>query len=164
MASNNDEAYMRRAIELAEQGRQIPGAGPIGCVIVHNRQIIGEGFNKADILHDPSAHAEIVAMRQAGQTTGRSRFQHATLYSTLQPCGMCSMACIWGGISRIVYGADHNQVHSMYFEGRHLRTMDFIRDAFKDDLTLTRGVLGDDCARLYYGPDDNPPEEERTNT
>jgi tRNA(adenine34) deaminase len=103
-------------------------------------------------------------MRQAGQTTKQPRFENATLYSTLQPCGMCSMACIWAGISRIVYGAQEHQVHSMYFEGRHLRTMDFVRDAFKDDLTVVGGVLGDECAQLYYGPEDNPPPAERTNT
>ena len=126
--------------------------------------IIGEGYNAEKMNYDPSAHGEIMALRHAGQLTRQSRFEIATLYSTLQPCGMCSMACILGGISRIVYGAEHFQAHSMYFEGRHLRTMDFVRDTFKDDLTIGGGVLGDDCAKLYDGPEDHPPEEERTNT
>jgi tRNA(adenine34) deaminase len=164
MTASNDERYMKRAIELAIQGQQAPGGGPIGCVIVRDGEIIGESYNKEKITCDPSGHAEIMAMREAGKTTRQSRFRDATLYSTLQPCGMCSMACIWAGISRIVYGAERHQVHSMYFEGRHLQTMDFIRDAFKDDLTVTGGVLGDECAGLYYGPDDDPPDEERTNT
>lgn len=164
MTVSQDEDYMRRAIELAKKGERTPGCGAIGCVIVRGGVIIGEGYNMEKMNCDPSAHGEIMALRQAGQFTGQSRFENATLYSTLQPCGMCSMACIWGGISRIVYGAEHHQVHSMYFEGRHLRTMDFVRDAFKDDLTVVGGVLGEDCAKLYYGPDDHPPEEERTNT
>ncbi len=164
MTANSDQDYMIRAIELAKQGGQTPGGGPIGCVIVYDGQIIGEAYNREKITCDPSAHAEIMAMRQAGQTTGQSRFQKATLYSTLQPCGMCSMACIWAGISRIVYGAERHQVHSMYFEGRHLQIVDFIRDAFKNDLTVTGGLLGDDCAKLYYRPEDNPPAQERTNT
>jgi len=91
------------------------------------------------------------------------RFEGATLYSTRQPCGMCSMACIWAGISRIVYGAGRAQVHEMYFENRHLGLMDYVSDAFKDDLTVTGVVLAEDRARLYYGPDDDPPAEERAN-
>jgi len=94
---------------------------------------------------------------------GTSRFEGATLYSTRQPCGMCSMACIWAGISRIVYGAGRAQVHEMYFENRHLGLMDYVSDAFKDDLTVTVVVLAEDRARLYYGPDDDPPAEERAN-
>jgi tRNA(adenine34) deaminase len=131
MIASNDENYMRRAIKLAKKGERTPGCGAIGCVIVRHGIIIGEGYNKEKMTCDPSAHGEIMAMRQAGQTIGKSRVENATLYSTLQPCGMCSMACIWGGISRIAYSAEHHQVHSMYFEGRHLRTMDFVHDAFK---------------------------------
>ncbi len=63
---------------------------------------------------------------------GTSRFEGATLNSTRQPCGMCSMAFIWDGISRIVYGAGRAQVHEMYFEDRHLGLMDYVSDAFKD--------------------------------
>ncbi len=85
------------------------------------------------------------------------------MYSTLQPCGMCTMAAIWAGISRIVYGAERDQVHEMYFENRHLDIMDFVRDAFKDDLTLTGGVMGDECAALYYKPDDHTPQQEQAN-
>jgi tRNA(adenine34) deaminase len=102
-------------------------------------------------------------MRRAGEKLHRPRFEGATLYSTLQPCGMCSMASIWAGISRIVYGAERDQVHEMYFEDRHFETTDFIRDAFKDDLTVTGGLLAAECAELYYGPNDNPPEEEQAN-
>ncbi len=85
------------------------------------------------------------------------------MYSTLQPCGMCTMAAIWAGVSRIVYGAERDQVHEMYFENRNLDIMDFVRDAFKDDLTLTGGVLGDRCAEFYYGPEDHPPQKEQAN-
>ena len=74
------------------------------------------------------------------------------------------MASIWAGVERIVFGAGRDDVHRMYFEDRHLDTMDFIRDAFKDDLSLTGGVLSDRCARLYYRPDDFVPPEEQANT
>ncbi len=110
-----------------------------------------------------AAHAEIVAIRQASRNLNRSRFEGATMYSTLQPCGMCTMAAIWAGVSRIVYGAERGQVNEMYFENRNLDIMDFVRDAFKDDLTLTGGLLGDRCAEMYYGPQDNPPQKEQAN-
>ncbi len=77
---------------------------------------------------------------------------------------MWTMASIWAGVSRIVYGAGRDDVHKMYFEDRHLSTMDFVADAFKDDLTLTGGVLSDECATLYYRPWDDVPEEDQGNT
>ena len=158
-----DEDFMRRAIALAAEGEKSPDCGPIGCVIVRDGKVIGEGHNEVDARFDPTAHAEVVAMRRAGQTLRQSRFEGATLYSTLQPCGMCSMASIWAGISRIVYGAERAQVHRMYFEDRNFDTMDFIRDAYKDDLQLTGGVLAEECANLYYKPNDDPPPEEQAN-
>ena len=151
------------AIELARVAAVIPGAAPIGCVIVRDGEIIGEGYNEVELRHDPTAHAEIVAMRRVGAGLGSASFDGATLYSTLQPCGMCSMACIWSKIGRIVYGAGREDVHRMYFEGRHLDTIDFIADAFRDDLSLIGGVLREECAALYYGPGDDPPPEEQAN-
>ncbi len=73
------------------------------------------------------------------------------------------MASIWSNISRIVYGAERYQVHAMYFEDRHLDTVDFIRDAFMKDLKIEGGLLGNECAELYYGPNDKPPIAEQTN-
>ena len=151
---------MRRAMEL---GRQNPGS-PIGCVIVLDGRIVAEAHNQVDPAHDPTAHAEIVAIRRACATVGDQQLKGATLYSTLQPCGMCSMATIWAGISRVVYGAERHQVHEMYFEDRHLSTMDYIRDAYRGDLSIQGGVLGDECAEMYYGPDDTPSADEQANT
>jgi tRNA(adenine34) deaminase len=154
---------MRRAIALAERGERKPGFGPIGCVIVLDGRIVGEASNEADALHDPTAHAEIVAIRRAAASLATTQLRGATLYSTLQPCGMCSMACIWARIGRIVFGSGRNQVHKMYFEGRHLNTIDFINDAFRDDLRVTEGVLSEQCARLYFKPDECVPLDEQTN-
>lgn len=154
---------MRRAIELARKGELKPGANPIGCLIVRGGEIIGEGHNEEQLRCDPTAHAEIVAIRRACEGVGSKELRGATLYSTLQPCGMCTMASIWAKIGRIVYGAERHQVHHMYFEGRHLDTMDFIRDAFRRDLLIEGGVLGDECAVLYAGPDDIIPESEQAN-
>ena len=152
MADITDETFMRRAIALGREGLEKPGGSPIGCVIVLDGRIIGEGHNETEGRHDPSAHGEIVAMRRAGETVQHWELRGATLYTTLQPCGMCTMASIWAKIGRIVYGAGREDVHEMYFEDRHLSTEDFIRDAYREDLRMEGGVLAAECAELYYKP------------
>jgi tRNA(adenine34) deaminase len=163
MTDKTDEDFMRRAIELARRGEATPGASPIGCVIVRNGVIIAEGHNETELRCDPTGHAEIVTIRRAGQAVRGIELRGATLYSTLQPCGMCSMACIWAKIGRIVYGAGRADVHRLYFEDRHLDTADFIHDAFRNDLTLEGGVLAAECAALYYQPDEDVPIAEQAN-
>ena len=155
----NDEDYMRRAMALAKDNAQ----SPIGCVIVLDGKIVAEGHNEVEQGCDPTAHAEMVTIRRACAAVGEPQIKGATLYCTLQPCGMCSMAIVWAGVSRVIYGAERHQVHRMYFEDRHLDTMDFIRDAYRNDLQMTGGVMAETCAALYYGPDDDPPPEVQAN-
>jgi tRNA(adenine34) deaminase len=158
-----DNAWMQRAIALARQADPGRGQNPIGCVIVRDGKIIGEGCNEVDLCHDATAHAEIVSMRRAGAALQCDELRGATLYTTLQPCGMCTMASIWAKIGRIVYGAGRTDVHAQYFEDRHLDTVDFIRDAFRSDLTLQGGLLAQDCAALYVPPDAEIPEQDQFN-
>ena len=132
-------------------------------MIALDGEIAGEGYNEVDIRHDPSAHAEIVAIRRAGEKLAQSELRGATLYSTLQPCGMCTMASIWAKIGRIAYDAERHQAHPMYFEDRRLDTMDFVRHAFREDLSLEGGLLADECATLYVGPDEEVPRDELYN-
>lgn len=160
-AADDDVRFMRRAIELADRGDRRPGGAPIGCVLVAGGGIVAEGHNEVELRSDPTAHAEIVALRRLGEARGAFEFPGVTLYSTLQPCGMCTMASIWGKVARIVYGVGRGDVHAMYFEDRHLDIVDFIKDAFRDDVALTGGVLLEECARLYPGPDDDVPDEDQ---
>jgi tRNA(adenine34) deaminase len=155
---------MRLAIAQAWLGKRTPGAGEVGCVIVREGEVLSEGHNEAEMLHDPTAHAEIVTLRRLGQKLQTMDFSGCTVYCTLQPCSMCAVACVWGKISRIVYGATRNDVHSMYFDTKHINTADLVADAFKDDLEVVGGVLADECVTLYYRPDANPPEQEQINT
>jgi tRNA(adenine34) deaminase len=162
-ASSLDLALMGRALELAQTGDRKAGASPIGCVIVLDGRVVGEGHNEVGIQHDPTAHAEMVAIRRACAALGRDELRGATLYSTLQPCGMCTMASVWAHIGRIVYGAGRGDVHRMYFEAKHLDTMDFIIDAYRDDLAVVGGVDSSRCAELYFRPWDDPPREAQSN-
>ena len=161
---DSDIDFMRRAIVLAQEATGVVGASPIGCVVVLDGRIVGEAHNEVGMRHDPTAHAEMVAIRRACESLGRCDLRGATLYSTLQPCGMCSMASIWTSIRRIVYGASRAQVHRMYFEDRHLGVLDIIDDAFRRDMTVEGGVLAERCAAFCYKPGDKPPAAMQTNT
>ncbi|MFL6466301.1 MAG: nucleoside deaminase [Bryobacteraceae bacterium] len=158
-----DERFMRLAIEQAQKGDQTPGAGEVGCVIVRNGEVLAAGHNEAELKHDPTAHAEIVTLRKLGEKLQTTDFRGCTLYCTLQPCGMCSVACIWAKITRVVYGATRNDVHSMYFDTKHFNAADLIRDAFRGDVEMIGGILAEECAQFYYRPGDDPPREEQVN-
>lgn len=103
-----------------------------------------------------------MAIRRACEALRRDELRDASLYSTLQPCGMCTMASIWTRIGRVIYGAGRADVHGMYFEDRHLDTMDFLKDTYRD-IEVIEGVMRRECAALYWGPGDYPPMEEQGN-
>jgi tRNA(adenine34) deaminase len=125
--------------------------------------ILAAHRNKALEHHDAVAHAVIEAIRKGGASFEKGELRGATLYSTLQPCGMCTMASIWSKVGRIVYNAGREDVHKMYFEARHVNTRDFVSKACRDDLAIEGSVLRDECAALYHRPWDNVPFDEQDN-
>ena len=101
-----DEALMREALALAEHARDTHDEIPVGALVVDAAgEVIGRGWNRNIGDRDPSAHAEIVAMREAGRAVGNHRLLGATLYVTLEPCAMCAMAMIHARVARVVFGA-----------------------------------------------------------
>ena len=104
MTTETDTEYMQIALDLAHQAA-LNGEVPVGAIIVKNGVIIGRGSNAPIGLHDPTAHAEIIAMRQAAQHLGNYRLINCTLYVTLEPCAMCSGAMQHARIEKLVYGA-----------------------------------------------------------
>lgn len=100
-----DELWMRRALGLAAHARDADGEVPVGAVLVADDRVIGEGWNRNITLNDPSAHAEILALRAAGSSVGNYRFPGATLYATLEPCAMCAMALVHARVARVVFAA-----------------------------------------------------------
>jgi tRNA(adenine34) deaminase len=159
----DDERFMREALRVADSEGTDPSLSPIGCVIVLNGSVLAARRNRVAEHHDATAHAEIEAIRAAGADFENGELRGATLYTTLQPCGMCTMASIWSKVSRIVYGAGRDDVHKMYFEARHIDTLDFVAKAYRDDLSISGGILREACAKLYYRPWDKVPEEEQGN-
>ena len=161
--TQEDEKWMRRAIEIARSKGSDPSTSPLGSVIVLDGKVIAGERNQTKELPDATAHAEMMAIRRACESTGELELRGATLYSTLQPCGMCTMASIWSKVGRVVYGAGRDDVHEMYFEAQHVDTLAFIGDAYRDDIVIEGGCLRDDCAKLYYGPDAELPVDEQAN-
>lgn len=100
----NDLDWMRRAIELAERA-QAAGEVPVGALVVKGDALLGEGWNCPIATHDPTAHAEVVALRQAGLELANYRLVETTLYVTLEPCAMCMTAIVHARVKRLVYGA-----------------------------------------------------------
>ena len=102
--ANSDERWMRRALDLAERARS-EGEVPVGAVLVMDDECIGEGWNRSISTHDPTAHAEIEALRAAAARLRNYRLPGAKLYVTLEPCAMCAGAIILARIKRVVYAA-----------------------------------------------------------
>jgi tRNA(adenine34) deaminase len=126
----NDEQYMRRALDLAARA-QDEGEVPIGAVVVLQDEIIGEGWNRPIAAADPTAHAEIQAMRAAAKQVSNYRLTGATLYVTLEPCEMCVGAMFHARIGRAVYGATDPK-----------------KQVLKNQVVLQGGVLAGECGSL----------------
>ena len=126
----NDEQYMRRALELAQRAAN-EGEVPIGALVVLDEQVLGEGWNRPIAAHDPTAHAEIQALRAAGAKRGNYRLSGATLYVTLEPCDMCVGAMFHARIARAVYGA-----------------ADPKKQVLKNQVVLQGGVLAEACGSI----------------
>jgi tRNA(adenine34) deaminase len=104
MNSSRDVAFMRRALELARRAA-LDGEVPVGAVLILGDEVIGEGWNKPIEGHDPTAHAEILALRTGAQHLRNYRLERTTLYATLEPCAMCIGAAMNARVSRVVFGA-----------------------------------------------------------
>ena len=138
------DSFMREAIAEAEAARLL-GEVPIGCVIVHDPtgRVIGRGSNRREVDRDPTAHAEIVAIRQAGAALGFWRLIDCTLYVTLEPCPMCAGAIVNARLPRLVYGCADPKAGAV-------RTLyQICEDArLNHRVQVEAGVLADRCAAL----------------
>ncbi len=104
MTAGGDARWMKHALALAARA-EAEGEVPVGAVVVRGDELLGEGWNRPVALKDPTAHAEILALREAAQKTGDYRLGGATLYVTLEPCPMCAAAIAHARIARLVFGA-----------------------------------------------------------
>src|SRR5690606_32802679 len=138
-----DEAWMQRALGLAERAEREDDEIPVGAVVVGpGGEVLGEGWNRNIGEHDPSAHAEIVAMRAAGRVLGNHRLVGCTLYVTLEPCAMCAMAMVHARVARVVFGATDPKT------GAAGSVFDLLADPRHNHrIEVLGGVLGDEAGR-----------------
>ncbi len=137
-----DEAFMRIAIALANEAASLDEV-PVGAIVVKEGQIIGKGRNAPISLNDPTAHAEIQAMREAAQHLGNYRLVGCTLYVTLEPCAMCSGAIQHARIARLVYGASDPKTGCC---GSVVNLM--AEQKLNHHCVVSHGVLADECGAL----------------
>ena len=133
---------MRAALALAEQARDV-GEVPVGAVVVRDGVVIGSGFNSTISRHDPSAHAEILALRAAAVASGNYRLSGCTLYVTLEPCVMCSGAIMHARIGRVVYGAPDPKTGAC---GSVLNL--FAEHSLNHHTAVAGGMLAEECGRV----------------
>ena len=117
---NQDEYFLREAIQLARDGMTAGQGGPFGSLVVRKGEIIGRGCNQVTSTNDPTAHAEIVAIRDACQNLGTFQLEGCTLYASCEPCPMCLGAIYWARPSRIVYGAFHTDAAKAGFDDQFI--------------------------------------------
>lgn len=140
--SELDTKWMRHAIELARRGSEQDEV-PVGALIVQGDKIIGEGWNQPIGKHDPSAHAEIVALRVAGQSLKNYRLLDTTLYVTLEPCVMCAGAIIHARVGRVVYGANDPKAGAA---GSVVNI--FAEQKLNHHVKVEGGLLAEECGEL----------------
>lgn len=151
---------MRRALVEAELALA-HGDVPVGAVAVHDGVIVGRGHNCKEAEADPTAHAEIIALREAARTLGGWRLEGVTLYCTLEPCPMCAGAMLLARLSRLVYGADDPKA------GAAGSVVELLRDPrFNHRVSVTRGVLAEEAQALLgrFFAEKRPGKQRRSST
>ena len=143
MTDGVDAGWMRRALDLARRAQE-SGEIPVGALLVAaDGRVLGEGWNRNILEHDPAAHAEIVAMREAGNRRGNHRLVGCTLYVTLEPCAMCAMAVVHARLARVVYGASDPKT------GAAGSVFDLLADPRHNHRVLVQGgILGMEAGAL----------------
>jgi tRNA(Arg) A34 adenosine deaminase TadA len=139
------EAAMRQALEQAERARDA-GEVPVGAVIIIDDAVVGAGFNQPISSVDPTAHAEIVAIRMASRAVGNYRLTGATMYVTVEPCLMCVGALIHARIKEVVFGAPEPRSGALVSALRAHET-----PTLNHRLTVSSGVLEEECRRIIQG-------------
>jgi len=137
-----DELYLRTAIAEA-QAAEAAGEVPVGAIIVHKDQVVGRGQNRVLRDSDPTAHAEIVALRHAGRHLANYRLENCTLYATLEPCAMCAGAILHARIARLVYAAPDPKAGAC---GSVLAVMN--HPQLNHKLEVVSGLLAEECGAL----------------
>lgn len=137
-----DELWMQEALRCAQRALEA-GEVPVGAIVIHQGRIVGRGFNRNILDRDPAAHAEIVALREAGAALGNHRLSGCDLFATIEPCAMCAAAMVHARIRRLAYGADDPKAGAVHSIMRVLN-----HPALNHRVEVRGGVLAGQCAEI----------------
>jgi tRNA(Arg) A34 adenosine deaminase TadA len=118
--AGNEEGFLRRAIELSREKMLAGEGGPFGAVVVKDGRVVGEGWNRVTSGKDPTAHAEVEAIRAAARNLDSFKLEGCVLYTSCEPCPMCLAAAYWARIDRVVYGNSHEDAAAIGFDDSFL--------------------------------------------
>ena len=136
------EQWMNQALEEAQTAAG-EGEVPVGAVAVSGGELVARDHNRSIQLHDPTAHAEQLVLRQAGRRLSNYRLKHVEIYVTLEPCAMCAGALIWGRIKQLVFGARDQKAGAVFSRASLLS-----KGLFNHDIQVIEGVLADPCREI----------------
>jgi tRNA(adenine34) deaminase len=142
MSTKDDKHWMQRAFDLAKKA-EAQDEVPVGAVIVYEDQIIGEGWNQPISSDDPTAHAEIMALRDAGKNIGNYRLPNSTIYVTLEPCTMCAGAIIHARLAKLVYSVNDPKTGACGSVFNLLQT-----EELNHKVEIEEGVMEEECRSL----------------
>ncbi len=144
--SSDDQKFLEQAIELSNKGMTGLQGGPFGCVIVKDGEIVGEGYNQVTITNDPTAHAEVVAIRDACKKLGTYQLTGCDIYTSCEPCPMCLGAIYWARPNRVIFANTKNDAAAINFDDQFIydeidkccddRQIEFIHAPHKDALAI----------------------------
>jgi len=140
-----DEYFMAEAVSLAQEARTHDEV-PVGAILVIENQIVGRGANSPIARSDPTAHAEILALREAAASIGNYRLENSTLYCTLEPCVMCAGALVTARVARLVFGA-----RDLRFGGVRSKFRLADSDLLNHRVEIVEGILATECVELLQG-------------
>ena len=136
------EEWMRLALEEAGQAEQ-EGEVPIGAVAVIGERVIAKNHNRSIQLHDPTAHAELLVVRQAGHLLSNYRLNDVDIYVTIEPCAMCAGALLWARVKRLVFGARDSKTGAVFSKASLLT-----EGLFNHDVEVIEGILAEPCRQM----------------
>jgi len=137
-----DAQWMAQALEEARRA-EAAGEVPVGAVIIRGKEIVGRGINRNRADNDPTAHAEVVALREAGRALGNHRLEGCTLFVTIEPCAMCAGASMHARLARLVYGADDPKAGAVRSVMQVLN-----HPQLNHRMEVTGGVLAEECSAV----------------
>ena len=142
-----DKKFMSRAIELAQHGIDANDGGPFGCIVVRNGEIIAEGNNRVTSTNDPTAHAEVVAIRNACQKLGTFQLDNCVIYTSCEPCPMCLGAIYWARPKQIFYACTREDAARIGFDDQFI--YDEIERPINERIIETKSILREEGVKVF---------------